>query len=209
VSQQNGIVKFLFIPEHGAAPYIPKEYNFSGSVRYWDPYAQAMVTLPLSSVPLTVNPSPHLMLHYFMQRNILGDDPFTKDKIEPSVPAELAVMVENHGYGPAVNMMISSAQPEIIENEKGLAINFHLIGSNFQGQPRSLGVTDINFGTVPGLETRIGQWYFTSSLLGKFVSYEANVVHANSFGNPDLSLVKDIKIHELTKSIKAYGADED
>ena len=208
-SQQNGVVKFLFIPEHGAAPYMPKEYNFSGSVRYWDPYAQAMVTLPLSSVPLTVNPSPHLMLHYFMQRNILGDDPFTKDKIEPSVPAELAVMVENHGYGPAVNMMISSAQPEIIENEKGLAINFHLIGSNFQGQPRSLGVTDINFGTVPGLETRIGQWYFTSSLLGKFVSYEANVVHANSFGNPDLSLVKDIKIHELTKSIKAYGADED
>lgn len=208
-AQDAGTVKFIFIPELGAAPQTPKIYNFGGSVRYWDPYAQTIVTIPLSNVPLTVNPSPNLMLHYFMQRNILGDDPFTKPAIEPSIPAELAVMVENQGYGPAVNMVISSAQPKIIENEKGLAIDFKLIGSNFQGQPKNLGVTDINFGTVPGLQTRIGQWYFTSSLLGKFVSYEAKVVHANSFGNPDLSLVKGVSIHELTKSVKAYGASED
>lgn len=208
-AQQRGMVKFLFIPEIGAAPQAPKVYSFSGFVRYWDPYAKAMVNMPLSKVPLTVNPSPNLMLHYFMQRNILGDDALTTPKIEPSVPAELAVMVENQGYGPAVNMMISSAQPKIIENEKGLAINFNLIGSNLQGQPKNLGVTDINFGTIPALTSRIGQWYFTSSLLGKFVSYEANVVHANSFGNPDLSLVKGVKLHELTKSIKAYGTLDD
>src|SRR5690606_4522280 len=187
----------------------PIEYSFGGSVKYWDPYAQAMVVLPLSAVPLTVNPGPNLMLHYFMQRNILGDDALTSPTIEPSVPAELAVMVENQGYGSAVNMLISSAQPKIVENEKGLAINFKLIGSNFQGKPKQLGVTDINFGTIPALQARIGQWYFTSSLLGKFVSYEAKVVHSNSFGNPELSLVKGVQIHELTKSIKAYGPDED
>ena len=206
---EKGSVKFLFIPEILAAPTDPKLYNFGGTVRYYDPYAHAMVNLPLASVQLTVNPSPNLMLHYFMQRNILGDDALTKPEIEPIVPAELAVMVENQGYGPAVNMTISSAQPKIIENEKGLAINFSLIGSNFQGQPKKLGVTNINFGTIPPLETRIGQWYFTSSLLGKFVSYEASVVHANSFGNPDLSLVKGVKLHELTKSIKAYGQQDD
>jgi len=208
-AQQKGLVKFLFIPEIGAAPTAPKIYNFGGSVRYFDPYAQAMVTLPLASVQLTVNPSPNLFLHYFLERNILSDDPLTSPNIEPTVPAELAVMVENQGYGPAVNMLISSAQPKIIDNEKGLAINFSLIGSNFQGQPRNLGVTNINFGTIPPLETRIGQWYFTSSLLGKFISYEAKVVHNNSFGNPDLSLVKGIKLHELTRSIKIYGALDD
>ena len=208
-AQQKGSVKFLFIPEIGAAPTAPKLYNFGGSVRYFDPYAQAMITLPLSNVQLTVNPSPNLFLHYFMERNILGDDALTKPDVEPSVPAELAVMVENQGYGPAVNMLISSAQPKIIDNEKGLAINFNLIGSNFQGQPKSLGVTNINFGTIPALGTRIGQWYFTSSLLGKFVSYDAKVVHNNSFGNPDLSLVKGVKLHELTKSIKIYGALND
>lgn len=209
VAQQTGTVKFLFIPEIAAAPQSAKNYNFGGSVRYRDPYAKAIVTLPLSSVQLTVNPSPNLALHYFMQRNILGDDPLTSPDIEPSVPAELAVMVENQGYGPAVNMTISSAQPKIVENEKGLAINFSLVGSNFQGRPTNFGVTDINFGTIPALQTRIGEWYFTSSLLGKFVSYDASVVHANSFGNPDLSLVKSVKLHELTKSIKAYGARED
>ncbi|MCW3113043.1 MAG: carboxypeptidase regulatory-like protein [Segetibacter sp.] len=208
-SQQKGSVKFLFIPENGAAPAASKVYNFSGSVTYWDPYAGGMVTMPLSSVALTVNPSPNLMLHYFMERNILGDDALTSPAIEPSIPAELAVMVENQGYGAAVNMVISSAQPKIVENEKGLAINFSLIGSNFQGQPKKLGVTDINFGTIPALQTRIGQWYFTSSLLGKFVSYDAKVVHSNSFGNPDLSLVKGVKLHELTKSIRLYGNLED
>ncbi len=208
-AQQKGAVEFLFIPEIGAAPTTPKQYKFGGSIRYFDPYAQAMVTMPLSNVELTVNPSPNLYLHYFMQRNILGDDALTSPKIEPSIPAELAVMVENQGYGPAVNMLISSAQPKIIENEKGLAINFKLIGSNFQGQPKNLGVTDINFGTVPALQSRVGEWYFTSSLLGKFVSYDAKVVYNNSFGNPDLSLVKGIKLHELTKSIKEYGAPGD
>jgi len=208
-SQQKGSVTFLFIPEVLAAPTKSKVYNFGGSVHYWDPYAKAMVTFPLASVPITVNPSPNLMLHYFMQRNILGDDALTKPDIEPSVPAELAVMVENQGYGSAVNMTISSAQPKIVDNEKGLAVNFNVIGSNFQGKPANLGVTNINFGTIPGMQTRIGQWYFTSALLGKFVSYQASVVHANSFGNPALSLVKGIKLHELTKSIRVYGKSED
>ncbi len=208
-AQEKGSVKFLFIPEIGAAPTAPKLYNFGGSVRYFDPYAKAIVTLPLAAVQLTVNPSPNLFLHYFLERNILGDDALTSPAIEPSVPAELAVMVENQGYGPAVNMTISSAQPKIIDNEKGLAINFNLVGSNFQGQPRNLGVTNINFGTIPPLQTRIGEWYLTSSLLGKFVSYDAKVVHNNSFGNPDLSLVKGVKLHELTKSIKLYGDLDD
>ncbi|SEI40249.1 hypothetical protein SAMN05216327_101266 [Dyadobacter sp. SG02] len=206
---QKGIARFLFIPEIGAAPQTPKVYRFGGTITYLDPYANAVVTLPLSAVPITVNPSPNLMLHYFMQRNILGDDALTSPEIEPSVPAELAVLVDNAGYGPAGNMTISSAQPTIVDNEKGLAINFNLTGSNFQGQPRQFGITNINFGTIPALQSRVGQWYFTSSLLGKFVAYDAKVVHTSSLGNPDLSLVQGVKLHELTKSIRLYGTSDD
>jgi large repetitive protein len=36
-----------------------------------------MTSLRLAPVTLTVNPSPNLMLHYFMERNILGDDALT------------------------------------------------------------------------------------------------------------------------------------
>jgi hypothetical protein len=208
-SQGTGKVKFLFIPEIGAAPTAPVLYNFGGSVRYWDPYVREMVTMPLSNVPLTVNPSPNLALHYFMQRNILSDDPLTSPEIEPTIPAELGVLIDNNGYGPAVNVTIESAQPEIIENESGLAIQFQLIGSNFQGQPTQFGVNNILFGTIPAREARVGQWYFTSSLLGKFIDYQSSVVHANSFGNPELSLISGVTLHELTRSIKEYGPSAD
>ena len=206
---QKGLVKFVFIPQLNAAPQTPTVYTFGGSVTYWDPYAGAMVTLPLSPVAITVNPSPNLTLHYFMERNILGDDALTTQEVEPSVPAELAVMVENQGYGPAREMTISSAQPKIVDNEKGLAIDFNLIGSNLQGKPVQLGLTNIDFGLIEPLQTKIGQWYFTSSLLGKFVSYDAKVVHNSSFGNKNLSLVQGVKLHELTKSIRLYGNLDD
>ena len=208
-AEQKGSLKFLFIPQVNAAPQNSTVYKFGGSVNYWDPYAQAMVTMPLTTVPITVNPSPNLMLHYFMERNILGDDALTSQEVEPSVPAELAVMIENQGYGYARDMTISSAQPKIVENEKGLAIDFNLIGSNLQGKPIQLGLTNINFGTIEPLKTKIGQWYFTSSLLGKFVSYDAKVLHKSSFGNQNLSLVQGVKLHELTKSIRLYGELED
>lgn len=208
-AEEEGSAKFLFIPTIQAAPTEPVIHSFGGSVTYWDPFAAAMVTIPLTPVDLTVNPSPDLFLRYFLERNILGDDPLIPETVQPSVPAELAVMIENSGFGPAVNVNISSAQPEIVDNEMGLAIDFNLIGSSLAGQPTNLGITDINFGNIQAQSSKIGQWWFTSSLLGKFVSYEAEVVHASSFGNPDLSLVNGIELHELTRSIRVYGDEDD
>ena len=206
---EDGTVVFQFIPENEAAPTVPKPYQFGGSMTYWDPYAEEMTTLQFSPITLTVNPGPDLMLHYFLERDILGDDPLTEDEVEPSIPAELAVMVENDGYGAANNLIISSAQPEIVENQNGLAVDFQLIGSNLQGQPATLGVTNISFGTVPPQQAKVGQWYLTSNLLGHFSDYDAQVVHNNSFGNPELSLVQGAELHELTHGVRAYGGMED
>jgi large repetitive protein len=135
-AEQTGSATILFIPEKGAAPEVPVSYSFGGSFSYLDPFTDVTVEKPLFPVTLDVNPSPDLFLHYFMQRDILGDDPLT-DPIEPVIPAELAVMIENNGYGTAKNVRIESAQPEIIDNEKGLSIHFELIGSNLNGQPDS------------------------------------------------------------------------
>ena len=187
-SQKEGSATILFIPEPGAAPTVPISYSFGGSVSYLDPFSGLMVTVPLIPAVLQVNPSPDLFLHYFMQRDIYGDDPLT-ESIEPIIPAELAVMVENNGYGDARGVVIESSQPEIVANEDGLAINFNLIGSNLQGQPANMGLNNITFGDIDPLTTKIGQWYFTSSLLGHFVNYETNLVHLSSYGNPDLSLI--------------------
>ncbi len=203
-----GTATILFIPEPGAAPTVPISYSFGGTISYLDPFSGVMVTIPLNAAVLQVNPSPQLYLHYFMQRDIYGDDPLT-NSIEPILPAELAVMVENNGYGAANGVMIESAQPEIIDNEKGLAISFNLIGSNLQGQPATLGLNNINFGDIDPLTSKIGQWYFTSTLLGHFINYETNLVHLSSYGNPDLSLITGVELHEMIQSISVYGGAND
>lgn len=207
-AQDKGSATILFIPEKGAAPDVPHSYSFGGTFSYLDPFTGTRVTKPMFPVTLQVNPSPDLYLHYFMSRDILGDDPLT-DPIEPIVPAELGLMIENNGYGAAKNVKIESAQPVIIDNEKGLAIHFELVASNLQGQPKQLGLIDIDFGTIDPKSTKIGQWWFTSDLLGHFVNYEAKVTHLDSRGNPDLSLVSGATLHELIKSVRVYGATDD
>lgn len=204
-----GSATVLFIPEKGAAPEIPKSYSFGGSFSYLDPFTGVTVTKPLFPVTLAVNPSPDLFLHYFMSRDILGDDALTPDVIEPIIPAEFAVMVQNNGFGTAKNVRIETAQPKIVENEKGLAINFALIGSNLNGQPKQLGLTNIDFGNIPPKKATIGQWWFTSDLLGHFISYESKLTHLDSRGNPDLSLISGVALHELIKSIRVYTLEDD
>jgi ACT domain-containing protein len=204
-----GSATVLFIPEKGAAPEVPKNYSFGGSFSYVDPFTDVTVTRPLFPVTLSVNPSPDLFLHYFMQRNILGDDALTPDVIEPIVPAEFAVLIQNNGFGTASNVRIAAVQPKITDNEKGLAINFALIGSNLNGQPRQLGLINIDFGNIAPKKTTIGQWWFTSSLLGHFVSYDAKVTHLDSRGNPNLSLISGATMHELIRSVRVYSGVED
>jgi len=204
----SGTAVILFIPEVGAAPDVPKYYSFGGTLSYLDPFTGEMYEQPLFPVTLQVNPSPYLYLDYFMQRNIFGDDALT-EAVEPMIPAELAVMIDNQGAGTAKNAVLESAQPEIIENEKGLLVDFEILGSNLGGQPMQLGLYDVDFGDIEGGEIAIGQWWFTSTLLGHFISYEASVKHLDSYGNPDLSLIGGVEIHELIKSISVYGPLDD
>ena len=201
---KTGSASILFIPEKGAAPQVATSYSFGGSFSYIDPFNGLEVTKQLFPISLDVNPSPDLFLHYFMQRDILGDDPLT-DAVEPIVPGELALMIQNNGYGPATKVRVESAQPEIIDNQKGLAIHVALIGSNLNGKATQLGLTNIDFGNIAPKSCTIGQWWFTSDLLGHFVNYETRVVHADSYGNPDLSLVSGAKLHELIRSIVVYN----
>ena len=202
-SNQKGSATVIFIPTKNAAPETAQSYSFGGSFSYLDPFTGLEVTKKLFPVTLQVNPSPDLYLHYFMQRDILGDDPLTP-AVEPIVPAELALMIQNQGFGTANGVKVESSQPEIVENEKGLAIHFALIGSNLNGKDVQMGLTNIDFGNIAPKSNAIGEWWFTSNLLGHFVSYQTNVVHTSSYGNPDLSLISGSTMHELIKSVNVY-----
>lgn len=208
-AQTNGTALVQFIPTKNAAPTQPVVYYFGGSFSFIDPFTGEGLTYPLYPVDITVNPSPDLYVDYFMQRDILGDDALTLGVIEPSIPAELGVIIHNKGAGIAKNVTLETAEPEIIDNEHGLAIEFAMYGASFNGSPRQLGLMEIPFGNIESGQTAVGEWLFTSSLLGHFVSYTAHVIHNSSYDNPDLSLVSHLDIHELVHPIYAYGNLDD
>ena len=210
-AQKTGTATILFIPSKYAAPTEEKLYSFGGTLSYLDPFTGLEVTRDLFPVTLAVSPSPNLKLTYFMQRDILGDDPLTVNKVEPSVPAEFALLIQNTGAGDATNVNMVTNQPEIMDNEKGLAIDFELLSSTLNGEEESLalgGSVTTAFGTIPAGQTSYAQWWFRSSLLGHFTDYEVTATHVTSYDNPDLSLLDgDPTIHELIRSIRVPDSD--
>ena len=194
-----GVATILFIPTKYAAPTEPKDYSFGGSFSYTDPYTGLTVTRDLNPVTLTVNPSPNLEMTYFMQRDVFGDDPLT-ETVEPMIPSEFALIVNNKGYGDAENMSLTTHQPEIIDNQKGLAISFELISTQLNGGDKNLslgGSMTSDFGTIPAHSQAYAQWWLQSSLLGHFIEYDVKATHLTSRNNPDLSLLDTVTVHEL------------
>ena len=142
-----GKCSWILIPTRDAAPVVATLYLVSGTLHYSQ--NGIIVNVPLAEVPITVYPSPLLKLDYFHQRDVFADDPFT-EQIEPSIPYSLGVMVQNAGNGTARNFHIVSAQPKIVENEKGLLIDFKLIATEVAGQNLTPSLT-ANFGDIgPG-----------------------------------------------------------
>lgn len=209
---ETGIATVLFIPTKNAAPTEAKDYSFGGTLSYVDPYTGYEVTRQLNPVTLTVKPSPLLNLEYFMQRNVMGDNPLTLDVVEPMEPAEFSLLINNVGYGDATNVRMVTEQPEIIDNEKGLLIDFELLSSQLNGKDVTLalgGNVTTEFDTILAQSTSYAQWKFQSTLLGHFTDYKVEATHVTSYGNEELSLLNSVKIHELIHSLKIKTSDND
>lgn len=209
-AQKEGVATVLFIPTKKAAPTMETRYAFGGTLSYVDPFTGLEVTRDLTPITLTVNPSPNLDLTYFMQRDIKGDDPLTKE-VEPSEEAEFSLLINNLGYGDATNVRMSTNQPEIVDNEKGLKVKFELMSSQLNGQEKTLalgGSVSTDFGNIPAHSTSYAQWWLKSSLLGHFTDYDVTATHLTSYGNKDLSLLNDVTIHELIRSIDVTKDDK-
>lgn len=209
-AKQEGIATVLFIPTKKAAPTVETRYAFGGTLSYIDPFTGLEVTRDLTPITLTVKPSPNLDLTYFMQRDIKGDDPLTKE-VEPSEEAEFSLLINNLGYGDATNVRMTTNQPEIVDNEKGLKVKFELMSSQLNGQEKTLalgGSVSTDFGTIPAHSTSYAQWWIKSSLLGHFTDYDVKATHLTSYDNKDLSLLNDVTIHELIRSIDVTKGDK-
>ncbi len=70
-----------------------------------------------------------------------------------------------------------------MDNEKGLEINFTIIGSQVDGQNLLPSLT-LDFGDIAPDTNVIGRWFLTSTLQGLFIDYDASFEEVNDFGNP-------------------------
>ena len=202
--KETGVAKILFIPTKYAAPTEPMQYTFSGSISFIDPFTGLEMTRELEAERLTVNPSPNLELVYFMQRDIFGDDALT-DEVEPIVPSQFSLLINNKGYGDATKVKMLTQQPKVVENEKGLLVDIQIESSQLNGGDKVLAMGEsvaTDFGTIPAMSQVYAQWWMTSSLTGHFVEYDVKATHVTSYDNPDLSLLDSVHIHELIHQIE-------
>lgn len=200
----NGRAQYLFIPTVDAARDAPARYTIGGTLSYIE--GGKKITVPLMPAKITVYPEARLKLDYFQQRDVIGDDPFTEDVVEPSEQFALGLLVSNDGKGDARNLSIASAQPKIIENEKGLLIDFKIVGTQVGADTVAPTLT-ANLGNIAAGQSQVAQWLMTSSLQGKFVDYTASFEHTDGMGDTRLSLIESVNIHELIRSVRANGGD--
>ena len=192
------IATWLLSATRDAAPDVPVTYYVGGEFSYKQ--GDSTITMPLFPAPILVKPDPLLVLDYFWVRNVYSNDPFTPE-IEPAEPFPLGLMVQNNGKGVANNFRITSSQPEIIENEKGLLIDFKIIGTQVNSEPVSPSLT-VNLGNIDPGTTSVAKWLMTSSLQGKFIEYTATFEHIDGLGIPRLSLIDTVNIHELNHAVR-------
>ena len=200
-SEMTGSAEWLIIPYSEAALESDHVYDVGGTLRYSSDGSN--ITVPLLPAVITVRPDPSLLVHYFWERYVVGDDPFT-DEVEPSVPFTLGVAVKNAGHGTAYSLRITSGQPEIIENERGLLISFRIIGANIGSEAINPSLT-VTFGDLTPNTTKVARWFMISSLQGEFMNYSATFENINPLGDPRLSLLDQLEIHELIRNVMIYS----
>ena len=206
---KKGVATILFIPTKYAAPENLTTYSFGGTLSFKD--GSTTQNRSLFPVSLQVKPTPELDLTYFMQRDVYGDNPLTTDVVEPVIPAEFSVLIHNKGYGDANNVRMITKKPEIVENEKGLLIDFDIISSSLNGGEKTMALDDdiaTQFGTIAAGTASYATWDLTASLMGHFTKYDVSVTHVTDYGNPDLSLLDRVTIHELIHSMNATIGDK-
>jgi hypothetical protein len=200
-----GSARWVILPRDEAAPEDVQQYFVGGVLAYTAGGVPG--TAELTPGQVRVYPNAKLDLKYFHQRDVFSDDPFT-DATEPSLPFTLGVMVHNKGRGIARNMHITSAQPQIVENVKGLLIDFSIIATEVAGKSLTPSLT-AEFGDIQPGDTAIGRWLLKSSLQGLFIDYKATLEHEDRFGQAGASVFDGVEIHELIHQVEAQGSFAD
>jgi parallel beta-helix repeat protein len=204
-----GTANWTIVPLAEAAPNVPTRYRLKAILRYH--HDGRTLTIPLESTEFTVNPSPSIALKYFQERDVFGDNPFTQEVTEASVPFALGVMAINRGNGAARDVRIVSAKPRVVADDRGLdpeLTRFEITGTAVNGRPQEPTLT-VNLGDIAAHQTSIGIWSFTSPIQGHFTEYHATLEEHRTNTGRRLSLIETADIFELRHIVRATGMFDD
>lgn len=194
-----GELRWLIIPTANAAGQTKdgKLFFVGAELKYSYGGKEEVVNVAADSI--VVKPQPLLTLDYFLTQEVVGDNGFTQE-IEPAEPYTLGVRINNNGFGTAKSVKIESAQPRIVENKLGLAVNFKILGSYIEDQPSSPSLL-INFGNIEPKGVSTGRWIMESNLAGKFISFNASFTHADELGGELTSLLQATNANYLIRDV--------
>lgn len=188
-------IHWLIIPAPGAGGEgsLGELYQVGASLSY--SFGGESESVEVAPDFIQVRPMPMLTLDYFLPEEVIGEDPLAPGEQEPT-PFPLAVRIKNSGNGPASNLAIESAQPEIVENNQGLLINFELLNTQVNDGP-VLNSLLAEFGDLAAGESVTAIWQMVVSLYGHFISFDADYYHSDSLGGTLTSLIESVNTHTL------------
>lgn len=197
-SKTSAEIHWMIIPSANAVASHSTLYYIGAKVSY--SINGQPTTLEVAPEYIIVKPLPKLTLDYFLPADVYADDPFT-ETVEPQEPFTLGVRITNSGFGDAVNTMIDSAQPKIVENKQNLLIGFNILGGYVADQPMGKSLL-LDFGNIAAGTAKMGRWDMVTTLSGKFVEFNASFTHADELGGKLTSLLERVTTHILLHDVK-------
>jgi hypothetical protein len=191
-------IEWRLVPTAEAAPNTQTAYWVGGQLSY--AIGSNRVVQPLFPACLFVLPSPSLRVDLFQERYVFGDDPFT-DAGEPEVPFALGMVVKNRGAGPANDFRISSSQPKIVDNEKGLLVSFELVAAQVGAAPAAPEFSLV-IGDLATNASEVAVWWMTCPLQGRFTNFLVTCAHDDELGGERTSLIEELETHDLVHVVR-------
>lgn len=195
-----GEATVLYVPSKETAPSEKTDYLFGGTLTYRDVETGQLVKVELMQTKLTVNPSPDLHLTYFIQSDFISDNPLTEE-VEPWEPAEFALLIQNKGAGDAIDLKIETSDPQIVDNQTNLPVEFTKLYTTVDGVEGTMSFNKLSLRRISAGQNIMARWWFYSNVSAHVASYEAHMTKHSNYG-VEFDLITLDGIYELTRSVK-------
>ncbi|MBN1932552.1 MAG: hypothetical protein JW786_13195, partial [Desulfobacterales bacterium] len=174
------------IPSSEAGGDLPEglDYEISATIGYI--YDSESFSYEVAPETVRVQPMPKLIVDYYLPFVVMADK-----------PGKIKVHITNTGAGPANKLLISSAQPRIVENFNNLPIDFVINGSSCTADESGYqdAVLGIDFGDLQPAGQAEGYWLLTTNRDGFYIEFNAAFSHKSYLGIQLDPLIQEVNTH--------------